>query len=96
MGVGKLSRQGNMLQIENVPDPKILFIEEFSLIHHFHEQKNPNSVFSWIDKIKACGANGMRTVGFYVWDEGHEEEPFLKSGNQYNLHQFNEPFFDYM
>ena len=91
MAVGKLTRKGNALQVENVSKiPKILFIEEFALIHHFNEE-----VFAWMDKIKACGANGMRTVGIYVWDKGQEQEPFRKINSDYT-YEFNEKFFEYM
>ncbi|GAK54133.1 hypothetical protein, fragment [Candidatus Moduliflexus flocculans] len=89
---GKITRNGNRLQLQNFTgEPRFFFIEEFALIHYFNE-----GVFSWIDKIVACGANGMRTMGIYVYDKGQEQQPFVKSGSSFLLDQFNQPFFDYM
>ena len=89
---GRITRNGNRLQVQNFSgEPRFFFIEEFALIHYFNEE-----VFSWIDKIVACGANGMRTMGIYVYDKGQEQQPFVKSGSNFLLDQFNQPFFDYM
>lgn len=89
---GKFYREGNRLKLQNSGgDPKLFFIEEFSLIHYLNDE-----IFSWFDKIIACGANGMRTLGIYVYDKGQEEEPFVRSGGGFDLNRFNEPFFDYM
>ncbi len=89
---GRITRNGNRLQVQNFSgEPRFFFIEEFALIHYFNEE-----VFSWIDKIVACGANGMRTMGIYVYDKGQEQQPFVKSGDRFLLDQFNQPFFDYM
>jgi hypothetical protein len=89
---GKLYREGNILKLQNFSGvPKLFLIEEFSLIHYFNDE-----IFSWIDKIVACGANGFRTLGIYVYDKGQEEEPFVRTGSGYDLNQFNEPFFNYM
>jgi hypothetical protein len=89
---GKMYREGNRLKVQNFSgDPRLFFIEEFSLIHYLNDE-----IFPWMDKIVTCGANGFRTLGIYVWDKGQEEEAFVKVGSGYDLNRFNEPFFDYM
>ena len=93
MALGKLYRQGSELKIRGSTDrPKLLIVEQFGFNHYFNDE-----IFQWIDTLAYYGLNGMRVFGFWPFGRGHEQEPYVRTtGSQFDLHRFNEPYFDYL
>jgi hypothetical protein len=87
---GKLYREGNTLRIENFNEiPRLFFVEQFGFNNFLNDE-----IFRWIDILAQNGVNGMRVFGIWPFGRGHEVEPYLKSGDTYDLNRFNEQFFD--
>ena len=89
---GRLYRDGNTLKLQNFSGhPRLLIVEQFGFNHYFN-----NEIFQWINTLAQMGVNGMRVFGFWPFGRGHEEEPYARTGNNYDLTRFNERYFDYL
>lgn len=89
---GKMYREGKQLKIQGFEGvPRIFMVEQFGFNHYLN-----NDIFRVLDVLHDVGVNAFRVFGFWPFGRGHEVEPYVKSGNRYDLNRFNESYFSYL
>lgn len=85
-------KEGNQIQFRDTGQAVRLFIvEQFGFTHYLDGE-----ILKFIDALANNGANGFRVFGLFPFGLGREQEPYIRSGNDFDLTRFNDAYYTYL
>jgi hypothetical protein len=88
-----LKKEGQQLKSRDTGKlVKLLIVEQFGFAHYPANRE----MLKFIDTVANNGGNGVRVFGFFPFGKGHEEEPYVRTSNGFDLNRFNDTYFVYL